>query len=98
MEEWEIREQRADRIRRRGRSDLLPMLRCQLEELGRGENVDPEWRRALEEELQAVEEGSLRIPWIHGVPETAASALEPFRSRLEDSYSDLCNPLEAGGT
>jgi hypothetical protein len=37
-----------------------------------------------------------RIPWEDGLPDVIANSLEPFRERLEQGYSVMCNALEVG--
>ena len=54
------------------------------------------WRRALAAEISALEADRFRIPWQDGLPEVLRQSLEPFRARLEASYSSMCNPLEIG--
>ena len=56
--------------------------------------IDENWRTALEAEIAILEENRYRLPWEAGVPEVIADSLEPFRSRLEDSYSSITNMLE----
>ena len=74
--------------------NLLPMLRNQLADLGDDER-DP-WRRSIAEEIEAMESDRYRLPWRDGFPEPLERSLEPYRGRLDESYSPLCNPLEAG--
>lgn len=54
----------------------------------------PRWRDALAAEIKALEADGFRVPWQDGMPDVLASSLEPFRERLEASYSPMTNPLE----
>jgi len=40
------------------------------------------------------ESDDLRLPWEGGLPEVIAASLEPYRDRLDDSYSPLCNEVD----
>lgn len=93
-DEFEVREKRLEEILARTHRTLLPMLRNQLADLGDDEG-DP-WRQSVAEEIEAMESDRYRLPWRDGLPEPLERSLEPYRERLEDSYSPLCNPLEAG--
>ena len=92
----ESREIRRDQILRRMHRMILPMMKNQyikVMEAPSGE-IDENWRVALEAEIAALEEDRYRLPWEDGVPEVIADSLEPFRSRLEQSYSSITNMLE----
>jgi len=98
QEEFEVRESRAEQILGRLHREILPMLRRQQAALERlearpGEDV---WRRALADEIAALEADRFRIPWQDGLPDVLRQSLEPFKARLEASYSPMCNPLEMG--
>jgi len=98
QEEFQVRESRAEQILVRVHREILPMLRRQqaaLTRLGALPDGDA-WRRALEAEISALEADRFRIPWQDGLPEVLRQSLEPFRERLEASYSPMCNPLEIG--
>jgi len=77
---------------------LLPMMRCQLAAIGDpgGPGEVATWQAALNAEIIALENDPRRIPWQEGVPPAVFLSLEPFRERLETSYSPQCNPLEMG--
>jgi hypothetical protein len=100
LSEEEIREQRLAEAGERVNRPLLRMLRNQLAALG--EDREPasvsEWRRRLEDEIRALESDPRRVPWQDGLPEALSSSLEPYRERLEASYSELCNPIELQGS
>ncbi len=74
----------------------LPMLEKQYEKLTTGEvpRVQNEWRKALQAEIEAMESNRYRLIWQDGLPEVIKKSLEPYRQRLEDSYSPLTNALE----
>ena len=44
--------------------------------------------------LKALEANPARIPWEDGLPEEFAVGLEPYRERLEATYSPATNPFE----
>jgi hypothetical protein len=76
----------------------LSMLRNQLEALDQlGSSPDQRgWREALVAEIAAMESEPERLPWADGLPAKITNSLEPYRDRLEASYSELCNTLEMG--
>lgn len=100
----EGREYHEDMILRWIHSAYLPMLKNQ--SAGPAEapegavtgSVPPgektRWRDALAAEIKALEADRFRIPWRDGMPDVLSSSLEPFRDRLEASYSPVTNPLE----
>ena len=90
-----VREERLVSIRRRLNQRLMPMLRNQLAD-ARAAAVPDDWRTILAAEVAAMENSPHRLPWQDGLPDFMAESLEPFRDRLADSYSELCNPLETG--
>jgi hypothetical protein len=97
-DEFEVREARLEMTLLRLNEQLLPMLRHQLEDAGEMDDVTArrEWSRALEAEIQAMESDPYRLPWKDGLPEQLQASLEPYRERLDQSYSELCNTLEVG--
>ncbi|MBN2246085.1 MAG: hypothetical protein JW755_09600, partial [Candidatus Aminicenantes bacterium] len=92
----ESREIRRDQILRRMHRMILPMMKNQYIKMMEAppEEIDETWRKALEAEIEALEEDRYRLPWEDGVPDVIANSLEPFRSRLEESYSSVTNMLE----
>lgn len=95
-DEFDVREGRREAVLTTLNERLLPMLRRQLaalDEGGRLRESDP-WRKQLAAEIAAMEEDRFRIPWRDGLPPVIEASLEPYRARLEASYSALCNPLE----
>ena len=98
VDEFEVREERAERILRELHRLVLPMLRNQLEDLdarGGSDTAGP-WREALATEIAAMEADRLRLPWADGLPAVIEQSLAPFRDRLEKSYSAQCSALEFG--
>jgi hypothetical protein len=98
-DEFEVRDERAERIRRTLNRQVLPMLRRQLNGVApdAAENATMgRWRQTLAAEVAALESDSYRLPWEDGVPDVVRVSLEPYRERLEASYSSLCNALEIG--
>jgi hypothetical protein len=45
-------------------------------------------------ELTSLESDTDRVPWQDGLPDVLASGLEPYRNRLDGSYSRATNPFE----
>ncbi len=45
-------------------------------------------------ELAALDADPGRMPWQDGLPEAFAVGLDPYRDRLEESYSPATNPFE----
>ena len=91
-----IREERRYRIIKRINRMFLPMLRCQLEELTKRSSSEYQksWKKALEFEITALESDRDRLPWQDGLPKVLTASLNPFRERLEASYSEMLNPVE----
>lgn len=93
-----VRAHRDDLTRRTFNRLLLPVLRDQFESLAEheGDESAGQWRETLAAEIAALEADPRRIPWQDGLPEEIASSLQPYRQRLEASYSEMVNALEAG--
>jgi hypothetical protein len=82
-----------EQITWRLRRDITAMLKNLEQELA----ADPEQaalRQAVTAELAALEADPNRVPWQSGLPEAFATGLEPYRERLEASYSKATNPFE----
>jgi hypothetical protein len=95
-DEFEVRESRRELVLVTLNERLLPMLRRQLaalDESGRLREAGP-WRQQLADEIAGMEADRFRIPWRDGLPPLIGASIEPYRARLEASYSPLCNPLE----
>jgi len=75
---------------------ILPMLHNQYEKLTGGDvpGAQRQWQRALEAEMEAMESNRYRLVWQDGLPEVIGKSLEPFKQRLEASYSPLTNGME----
>ncbi len=95
-DDFDVREGRREAILSALNEQLLPMLRAQLAALDeRGSVVESDpWRPQLAAEIAAMEEDRFRIPWRDGLPPAIEASLEPYRARLEASYSAMCNPVE----
>ena len=95
-EEEEAMEMRQDISLRRLHRMLLPMLRNQFEKLEReaAAEVSQDWKVALAAELEAMESDRYRLAWQDGLPDAIASSLQPYRDRLDSSYSRLMNTIE----
>jgi hypothetical protein len=98
IEEPEVRRHRNEVTRRSMNRMILPVLRDQLSAVTADEaRADLEsWISALETEIASMESDPLRLPWEDGLPEVIAESLAPYRERLEASYSEESNALEAG--
>jgi hypothetical protein len=64
---------------------LRELLRRQLVAL-RETPADPAGAAVLEAEIDALERDRDRIPWQDGLPAAIASSLEPYRTRLDESF------------
>ena len=58
--------------------------------------LDADWITALREEAGALDARPLRLLWQDGLPDQTRASLEPFRDRLEASYSEVMNVVEVG--
>ena len=89
-------EERLDLTLRRLNRQILPMLHNQYAKLTEGgiPEAKKKWHDTLVTEIEAMESDSFRLPWQDGLPEVLEASLEPYRMRLEESYSALVNPLE----
>lgn len=92
----EAEEDSLDSILKRIHRQILPMLHSQYDKLVEGAvpRAKEKWRRALAEEIKAMEADRFRLPWQDGLPEVLKASLEPFRERLEASYSRTMNRVE----
>ena len=82
-----------ERMTWRLRHDLLTMLGNHAQDL----TDDPEraaWREEVAAELELVNTDPGRVPWQDGVPQVIAERLEPYRVRLESTYSPATNIFE----
>jgi hypothetical protein len=98
-DEFDVREDRRARVLSRLNTLLLAHLRNQLAALPQAEPDEAEeagetWSARLEAEIEALEGDPYRLPWIDSLPPALEESLRPFRQRLEESYSPLCNPTE----
>ncbi len=82
-----------ERLTWRLRRDITAMLRNLDEDLAAGSESSG-LRALVIAELEALEADPARIPWEDGLPEPFAVGLEPYRERLEATYSPATNPFE----
>jgi hypothetical protein len=89
-------EERLDLTLRRLNRQILPMLHNQYAKLTEGgiPEAKMKWHNTLAAEIEAMESDSFRLPWQDGLPEVLEASLEPYRVRLEETYSALVNPIE----
>jgi len=82
-----------ERITWRLRRDIRAMLVKLEQEL----SADPEMAdlaASVTAEITELEADPARVPWQDGLPEAFAVGLEPYRQRLEATYSSATNPFE----
>ncbi len=82
-----------ERITWRLRRDITAMLRNLQAEL----ESDPalaDLSAAVTAEMTELGADPARVPWQSGLPEVFAAGLEPYRERLEATYSSAANPFE----
>lgn len=92
--EEDLLEQRRATIVKRIRRIIRPMMERQLASLQENYGASPAWKRQLSQEIDALKQDQERIPWQDGLPLAFWTGLDPFRSRLESSYSFMVNPIE----
>ena len=82
-----------DRVTWRLRRDIKAMLKHLEQELS-ADSDNPDLLEAVTAELAELDADPARVPWQTGLPEAFAFGLEPYRDRLESSYSKAANPFE----
>jgi hypothetical protein len=82
-----------ERLTWRLRRDVTAMLRNLESELA-GADGREDLRELVAAELAELDENPARVPWEDGLPEALAGGLEPYRERLEATYSKATNPFE----
>ncbi|MFW6124254.1 MAG: hypothetical protein ACOC5G_03450 [Acidobacteriota bacterium] len=97
--EWgdeESKEIRRDLAVRHLNKMFLPILKNQYEKLIKipDNETHENWRNTLKKEIEAMEADRYRYAWQDGLPEVIESSLEPFKERLELTYSFLINSIE----
>jgi len=92
----ETQEDRMDLMLRRVHRQIFPILQNQYTRLTEGDvsRAKEKWRTALAAEIKAMESDRYRLPWEDGLPDILKTSLEPYRSRLESSYSAVLNIFE----
>jgi hypothetical protein len=83
-------------VRLRYRRYFLPVLQAQLASLDEQPrlSVDDGWRSTLAREIRRFEDDPGRVMWQDGLPAPIRESLEPFRARLETTYSRTTNCFE----
>ncbi len=90
----DLLERRRITIVARIRRIIRPMMDRQLAAAEEGSGISLSWKRQLSQEVEAMRKDRERVPWQDGLPQALKMKLEPFRSRLESSYSAMVNPIE----
>lgn len=92
----ETQEDRMDSMLRRVHRQIFPILQNQYRRLTEGDvsRAKEKWRKALAAEIEAMESDRYRLPWGDGLPDILKTSLEPYKSRLESSYSAMLNIFE----
>ncbi len=92
----ENQEDRMDSMLRRVHRQIFPILQNQYKRLTEADvsRTREKWRTALAAEIEAMESNRYRLPWEDGLPDILKTSLEPYRSRLESSYSAMLNVFE----
>jgi hypothetical protein len=93
-----VRRNREEQARRSLNRLLLPVLRNQLAGLSvqEGSAELQGFEESLAREIAALEADPRRFPWQDGLPAVVEHSLDPYRERLNESYSSLCNAIEIG--
>jgi len=91
-----VREFREEQARLSLNQLLLPVLRGQLTDLSPDRRYLQSWEETLASEIAALEADPRRIPWEDGLPDIVERSFRPYRDRLNDSYSTMCNAIEIG--
>jgi hypothetical protein len=76
--------------------DLIRMLSNQLSSIAEGKDTGEwkQWRSDLAAEIEEMKNNEERVPWQDSLPRKIAESFEPFRDRLERTYSPVTNPFE----
>lgn len=102
-DEEEVREARARRVRTFVNGVQVAVLKNQLEAYratlptGADPESDP-WGAALSAEVAAMDLETLRLPWEEGLPDQIRESLEPYRTRLDQTYDPMTSIIEMGLT
>ena len=86
----EVVEQREILIRRK----VNEMFVNYFENLLRNGIMNGNYEQLVINELSNLKNNKYSIPWENGIPDLLKNILEPYRTRLENSYSEMLNPLE----
>ncbi len=98
-----VREARAKKVRVFVNDVQVAVLRNQLEAyratLSAGTELEADsWGGTLTAELAAMDLESLRFPWEEGLPAQIRDSLEPYRTRLDQTYDPMTSIIEMGLT
>jgi len=94
-DEGDVRSRREERLRRDLHDIQRRMLDNQLA-AAEGRAVDEAWLAELRAESARMDDIRRRLLWEDWVPAPVRDSLEPFRVRLEESYTPLMNAVEMG--
>ncbi len=94
-DEGDVRQRREQKLRRYLHDVQRRMLDNQLT-AAEGRAVDEAWLAELRAEDARMDDISRRLLWEDWVPTPVGDSLEPFRVRLEESYTPLTNAVEMG--
>ncbi len=93
--EEEVRARRKHRIQREVRKLFISILENGTESCRQPDTEASDgWCEALDAELEALRNDPGRIPWQEGLPGALEESLAAYRGELDQSYSELMNPLE----
>jgi hypothetical protein len=96
-DDFAVREARREMILSTSRELFLDLLQNQLDASRLLPRPGPEpWEAELQLEIEKLQGDPYRLPWNDGLPEQLANSIEPYRERLESSWSEMCNALEVG--
>lgn len=93
--EGDVRDRRDERIRESVHELQRQILGNQIT-VAETAVVDATWIDALREEAALMDRHPRRLLWSDGLPPQLEASLEPFRDRLEASYSPMANAVEMG--
>jgi len=94
--EGKTRKKREKEIRRYLHKIQLSFLDNQMESVDTTIDGADYWLEILQAEKAAMESARRRLLWEEDFPEAIRASLEPFRVRLDESYSPILNVVEVG--
>ena len=90
----DARADRAREVRRTFNRLALGWFANGLAAIEAGGAIDPEWRRQLSTESEALRTDPVRLAWQDGLPAALETSVAPFREDLESRYDPYLNALE----